>query len=128
LSIKLKHLDEWNKRRRENAAIYNRIFAGSIVKPPKIEQNNESIYHQYTILAPKRDLLQVYLSKQGIGSGVFYPKPLHLQDCFKELGYRQGDFPAAEELAASVLSLPIYPELTPGQIKYVAEKVLEFYK
>jgi dTDP-4-amino-4,6-dideoxygalactose transaminase len=128
LSVKLKHLDGWNKKRRENAAIYNRIFSGTIVKPPKIEQNNESIYHQYTIVVPKRDILQVYLAKQGIGSGIFYPKPLHLQDCFRKLGYKAGDFPAAEELAASVLSLPIYPELTADQIEYVAKKVLEFYK
>jgi dTDP-4-amino-4,6-dideoxygalactose transaminase len=128
LSVKLKYLDGWNKRRRENAAIYNRIFSGTIVKPPQIEQNNESIYHQYTIVAPKRDILQVYLAKQGIGTGIFYPRPLHLQDCFSELGYKVGDFPVAEELAASVLSLPIYPELTAGQIEYVAKKVLEFYK
>jgi dTDP-4-amino-4,6-dideoxygalactose transaminase len=79
-------------------------------------------------VAPKRDILQVYLAKQGIGNGIFYPSPLHLQDCFKELGYRAGDFPVAERLAASVLSLPIYPELTAGQIEYVTKKVLEFYR
>jgi dTDP-4-amino-4,6-dideoxygalactose transaminase len=128
LSVKLKYLDEWNKKRRENAAIYNSMFAGTIVKPQKIEQNNASIYHQYTITAPKRDILQAYLAKQGIGSGVFYPKPLHLQDCFKGLGYKKGDFPAAEELAESVLSLPIYQELTSEQIEHVGKTVLEFYK
>ncbi len=128
LSVKLKYLNGWNKKRRENAAIYDGIFSGTIVKPPKVEQNNESIYHQYTIVAPKRDILQVYLAKQGIGTGIFYPRPLHLQDCFSELGYKAGDFPVAEELAASVLSLPIYPELTAGQIEYVAKKVLELYK
>jgi dTDP-4-amino-4,6-dideoxygalactose transaminase len=128
LSVKLKYLDGWNKKRRENAAIYDRIFSGTIVKPPKVEQNNESIYHQYTIVAPKRDILQVYLAKQGIGSGIFYPRPLHLQDCFEGLGYREGDFPVAEELTASVLSLPIYQELTSEQIEHVAKTVLEFYK
>jgi dTDP-4-amino-4,6-dideoxygalactose transaminase len=128
LSVKLKYLDEWNKKRRENAAIYNSMFAGTIVKPQKIEQNNVSIYHQYTITAPKRDILQAYLAKQGIGSGVFYPKPLHLQDCFKELGYKKGDFPVAEKLTESVLSLPIYPELTTEQVEYVGKTALEFYK
>jgi dTDP-4-amino-4,6-dideoxygalactose transaminase len=128
LSVKLKHLDEWNKKRRNNAAIYNKMFSGTAVKPQKIEQNNVSIYHQYTITAPKRDMLQAYLSKQGIGSGIFYPQPLHIQDCFKGLGYKKGDFPAAEKLAESVISLPIYQELTAEQIEYVAKTVLEFYK
>jgi dTDP-4-amino-4,6-dideoxygalactose transaminase len=128
LNVKLKYLNEWNKRRRENAAIYDRIFAGTTVLTPKIEQNNVSIYHQYTILAPRRDELQKYLTKQGIGSGIFYPKPLHLQDCFKELGHKPGDFPVAEELADKVLSLPIYPELTREQIELVGKTVLEFYK
>jgi dTDP-4-amino-4,6-dideoxygalactose transaminase len=128
LEVKLKYLDEWNNKRRENAAIYDGILSGTIVKTPTIEPNNVSIYHQYTIVTPKRDILQAYLAKQGIGTGVFYPMPLHLQDCFKELGYRKGDFPAAEKLAEGVLSLPIYPELTPEQIEFVANSVLEFYK
>jgi dTDP-4-amino-4,6-dideoxygalactose transaminase len=128
LSVKLKFLNEWNARRRGNAAIYDRIFSGTAVKPPKIEKNSVSIYHQYTIAAPMRDELQRHLAKEGIGTGVFYPKPLHLQDCFKELGYKKGDFPTAEELAEKVLSLPIYPELAREQIEYVGKKVLEFYK
>jgi dTDP-4-amino-4,6-dideoxygalactose transaminase len=128
LSVKLKYLDEWNKKRRENAAVYDRIFAGTVVKQPKIEKNNVSIYHQYTILAPKRDELHEYLSKQGVGNGIFYPQPLHLQDCFKGLGYKAGDFPVAEELGEKVLSLPIYPELTPEQIEHAGKTVLAFYK
>jgi len=128
LSVKLKYLDEWNKKRRENASIYNSMFAGTIVKPQKIEQNNVSIYHQYTITAPKKDILQAYLAKQGIGSGIFYPQPLHLQDCFKGLGYKKGDFPVAEELTESVLSLRIYQELTTEQIEHVGKTMLEFYK
>ena len=128
LSVKLKYLDEWNKKRRDNAAIYNRMFSGTVVKPQKIEPNNTSIYHQYTITVPKREQLQAYLTKQSIGSGIFYPQPLHLQDCFKELGYKKGDFPAAEELTENVLSLPIYQELTTEQIEHVGKTVLEFYK
>jgi dTDP-4-amino-4,6-dideoxygalactose transaminase len=128
LSVKLKYLDEWNKKRRENAVIYDRIFSGTVIKQPKIEKNNVSIYHQYTILAPNRDKLKEHLGKAGIGTGVFYPLPLHLQDCFKGLGYKKGDFPVAEGLAEKVLSLPIYPELTREQIEYVAKTVLKFYK
>ncbi len=128
LSVKLKYLDEWNDRRRKNAEIYDKLFAGAIVKPPKIEQNNVSIYHQYTVAVPKRDALQKYLGEQSIGSAIFYPQPLHLQECFEGLGYRKGDFPVAEELAEKVLSLPIYPELTPEQIEYVAKTVLAFYQ
>jgi hypothetical protein len=128
LSVKLKHLNEWNQKRRENAGIYDGIFSGTAVKAPKIEKNNTSIYHQYTILAPNRDELKEYLGKAGIGTGVFYPLPLHLQDCFKELGYKKGDFPFAEQLAEKVLSLPIYPELSREQIEYVGKTVLEFYK
>jgi dTDP-4-amino-4,6-dideoxygalactose transaminase len=128
LSVKLKYLDEWNKKRRDNATIYNKMFAGTVIKPQLIEKNNVSIYHQYTIKVPKRDQLQAHLSKQGIGCGIFYPQPLHLQDCFKELGYKKGDFPAAEELTENVLSLPIYQELTNEQVEHVGKTVIEFYK
>jgi dTDP-4-amino-4,6-dideoxygalactose transaminase len=128
LSVKLKYLDEWNKKRRDNATIYNKMFAGTVIKPQFIEQDNVSIYHQYTITAPKREQLQAHLSKQGIGCGIFYPQPLHLQDCFKELGYKKGDFPAAEELTENVLSLPIYQELTNEQVEHVGKTVIEFYK
>jgi len=128
LNVKLKYLDGWNKKRRENAGVYDRIFAGSAVKAPVIEKNNECIYHQYTIAAPKRDQLQAHLTKQGIGCGVFYPMSLHLQDCFNNLGYKAGDFPVAEEITAMVLSLPIYPELTREQIEIAGKTVLDFYK
>jgi dTDP-4-amino-4,6-dideoxygalactose transaminase len=128
LSVKLKYLDEWNKKRRENTAVYDGIFAGTAVKPQRIEKNNVSIFHQYTVLAPKRDELQTYLGKQGVGCGIFYPKPLHLQDCFKSLGYKAGDFPVAEGLADRVLSLPIYQELSREQIEHAGKTVLEFYK
>jgi dTDP-4-amino-4,6-dideoxygalactose transaminase len=127
LNVKLKHLDAWNAKRRRHAELYDRLFAGSPVRTPKIDENNVSIYHQYTVAVPDRDALQKYLAENGIGSAVFYPKPLHLQDCFVELGYRDGDMPAAERLCREVLSLPLYPELQPDQIEYVAGTVLKFY-
>jgi len=127
LNVKLKSLDRWNEKRRHHAALYDRLFAGSPVKAPKIETNNVCIYHQYTVTVPERDRLQEFLAENGIGSAVFYPKPLHLQDCFSELGYRRGDMPVAERLCDEVLSLPVYPELSPEQVERSAETVLKFY-
>jgi dTDP-4-amino-4,6-dideoxygalactose transaminase len=127
LTVKLHHLDKWNEKRRQNAALYDYIFADSPVKGPKIDSNNVSIYHQYTVTVPKRDQLQKFLAENQIGSTVFYPKPLHLQECFMELGHREGDLPVAEKLCSEVLSLPVYPELTEEQVEYVAKTVLKFY-
>ena len=127
LNVKLKYLDKWNKKRRENATIYDKLLADSKVKCPKIDSNNVSIYHQYTIAVANRDQLQQYLADNKISSAIFYPKPLHIQECFKKLGYKQGDFPIAEKACEQVLSLPIYPELSREQIEYVAKTILEFY-
>ncbi|MHC4627643.1 MAG: DegT/DnrJ/EryC1/StrS family aminotransferase [Planctomycetota bacterium] len=127
LGVKLKHLDSWNDKRRQNAALYDSLFADSPVKTPKIDTGNVSIYHQYTVTVPERDKLKEFLAKNQIGSAVFYPKPLHLQDCFTELGYRPGDLPVAERLCNEVLSLPVYPELSEDKIEHVAGTVLEYY-
>jgi dTDP-4-amino-4,6-dideoxygalactose transaminase len=127
LTVKLRYLDGWNEKRRQNAALYDSIFADSPVKAPQIAANNVSTYHQYTVTVPERDRLQKFLAENQISSAIFYPKPLHLQDCFKELGYRLGDFPVAERLCREVLSLPVFPELSPDQIEYVARTALEFY-
>ena len=127
LNVKLNYLDDWNEKRRQNAALYDSLFADSPVKTPKIEPGNVSIYHQYTVTLPERDKVQKFLAENQIGSAIFYPKPLHLQDCFAELGYKQDDLPVAERLCNEVLSLPVYPELTPSQIENVAATVLKFY-
>jgi len=127
LNVKLKYLDDWNEKRRQNAAMYDSLFAGSPVGTPSIDKGNVSIYHQYTVTVPERDELQKYLADNDIGSAVFYPKPLHLQDCFKELGYKEGDMPVAEKLCEEVLSLPVYPELSRDEIEFVAGTVLKFY-
>jgi dTDP-4-amino-4,6-dideoxygalactose transaminase len=127
LAVKLQHLDQWNRKRQQNASLYHRLLAGSAVKTPKIESNNVSVYHQYTILAPQRDSLQKALADRGIGSAVFYPKPLHLQPCFGYLGHKAGDFPVAERACQEVLSLPIYPELLDEQIDTVAATIRSFY-
>ena len=127
LNVKLKYLDSWNGKRRQNAALYDSLFADSPVKTPKIDEDNVSIYHQYTVTVPERDKLQEFLAENQIGSAVFYPKPLHLQDCFGELDYKQGDLPIAERLVNEVLSLPVYPELSPEKIEHVAGMVLKYY-
>lgn len=127
LSIKLKYLEEWNRKRRQNAEVYDKIFSDSPIKKPVIDNNNICIYHQYTVTVPQRDKLQKYLAENQIGSAVFYPKPLHLQDCFKNLGYKPGDLPIAERLCNEVLSLPVYPELSPEKIEFVARTALQFY-
>jgi dTDP-4-amino-4,6-dideoxygalactose transaminase len=128
LNVKLRYLDGWNEKRRQNAALYDSLFSDSPVKTPEINANNISIYHQYTITVQDRDKLQQFLAENNIGSAIFYPKPLHLQDCFSNLGYKPGDLPIAEQLCKEVLSLPIYSELDTDQIEYVAKTILKFYK
>jgi len=128
LNVKLRYLDGWNEKRRQNAALYDSLFSDSPVKTPEINPNNISIYHQYTITVQDRDKLQQFLAENNIGSAIFYPKPLHLQDCFSNLGYKPGDLPIAEQLCKEVLSLPIYSELDTDQIEYVAKTILKFYK
>jgi dTDP-4-amino-4,6-dideoxygalactose transaminase len=127
LSVKLRHLEQWNQRRQDHAALYDRLLANAPVRTPWIEPHNRSVYHQYTILAPQRDLLQKSLADHGIGSAVFYPRPLHVQPCFAYLGHSAGDFPVAEKVCQEVLSLPIYAELSDEQIGYVATTIRSFY-
>ncbi|MDD4889485.1 MAG: DegT/DnrJ/EryC1/StrS family aminotransferase [Phycisphaerae bacterium] len=127
LIVKLKYLEQWSAKRRANAARYTELLAGeSRVVTPKVLAGNVSIFNQYCIRVPKRNELQAFLKEQGIGTEVYYPVSMHEQECFKSLGHRKGDFPAAEKAEAEVLALPIYPELTDEQIVYVAGKVKEF--
>ncbi len=131
VAVKLKHLDKWTAMRRDNAGCYRRLFRDAgleeIVGLPE-ERQNRHIYNQFVIsLKTKRDELKQYLLNSNIGVEVYYPVPLHLQPCFAGLGYKEGDFPAAENAARSTLALPIYPELTEDQQAYVVEKIREYY-
>ncbi len=127
LIVKLRHLDDWSAKRRQNAARYDQLFADcEQVVTPVVRDYNVSIYNQYVIRAPKRDELQAFLKEQGIGTAIYYPLSLHEQECFKELGYKRGDFPVSEQAAQETLALPIFAELTDEQIQYVAGKVKEF--
>jgi len=128
LLAKLPHLAAWSEGRRRRAARYHEALAGlDGVRPPVVDPGNEHIYHQYTIRAQRRDALQGHLGKLGIGCAVYYPTPLHLQPCFRRLGYRQGQFPQAECAAREVLSLPVYPELSDALQDQVVDAVRGFY-
>jgi dTDP-4-amino-4,6-dideoxygalactose transaminase len=128
LNVKLKHLDEWHEGRRRNAALYDQLLAGSKVQTPVISAGNWSIYNQYVVRAPNRDAVKAHLASKGIGSAIYYPLPLHVQECFAYLGYHEGDFPQSELACKEVLALPIYPELAPEQIRRVANEVLAAVK
>ncbi len=129
LLAKLPHLAAWNARRRELAVRYDAAFAGhAAVRAPATDPANEHTWHQYTIRAERRDALAGHLKARGIGHKVYYPLALHLQPCFAHLGYRAGALPATEAATAEVVSLPIYPELTPEQQDAVAAAVLDFYR
>jgi dTDP-4-amino-4,6-dideoxygalactose transaminase len=123
LNVKLKYLENWHEGRRRNAALYDRLLAGSKVVTPKIDPANWSIYNQYIVRVPDRDRVKKVLQDKGIGSAIYYPLPLHMQECFADLGYRAGDFPISERACNEVLALPIYPELPEDQVRYVAEQL-----
>ena len=125
--VKLRYLDGWSRKRADNARRYNKLFINSIVQTPAVEEGNDSIYNQYCIRVPRRDELRQHLQDRGIGSEVYYPVPLHLQECFAHLGGKPGQLPHAEAAARDVLALPIYPELTPAQQECVAATILDFY-
>ncbi len=148
IRVKLPYLDEWSEQRRKNAVHYNKLFtdSGLAEEPGKItfDENNSvlipqavyvdspdvknyHIYNQYIIRVKKRDELREFLAKNEIGTEIYYPVPFHMQECFSNLGYKQGEFPVAEIAGAKSLALPIYPELTKEQQRFVVEKINEFF-
>jgi dTDP-4-amino-4,6-dideoxygalactose transaminase len=126
LLVKLPHLNKWSEARRHNAAYYDKKFAGSAVKTPRINPDCVSIYNQYVIRVPKRDEIVKVLKDKKIGCEIYYPVAMHLQECFSYLGYKKGDFPEAEKAANEVLAIPIYPELTDAMKDHAAETILSF--
>lgn len=127
LLIKLKKIDEWNKRRNHIAKIYDEALRDYVIIP-EVSAGNYHIYHQYTIRTDRRDELFKFLRDRGIGVMIYYPKPLHLHKPLLDLGYKSGHFPVAEKICNEVLSLPIYPEMEEWQIEYVIDSILEFFK
>ncbi len=128
LSVKLDHLADWSAARRKNAEYYYQHLAGvSEVILPYIDPKAVSIYNQFTLVCESRDELQKHLQSKGISSAVYYPLPLHLQECFQSLGYKKGDLPISEMMAQKVLSIPIFPELTQEMQEYVVNSIKDFY-
>jgi dTDP-4-amino-4,6-dideoxygalactose transaminase len=132
LEIKLKFLEQWNKQRRENAERYAEMFQsaglGEKISIPQVREGCTHVFNQYVIKTDQRDKLKTFLNDKEIGTAVYYPLPLHLQPCFKNLGYKEGDFPVSENAARTVLALPIFPELEVEQQAFIVETISEFFK
>jgi len=133
VKAKLRHLDAWTAGRQENARRYNRLFAetgladGGKVRLPEVKTSRH-IFNQYVIRVERRDELLNYLKAQEVGAEVYYPVPMHLQECFAYLGHKAGDFPESEKAARETIAIPIYPELSSDQAGCVVETIKQFYK
>jgi dTDP-4-amino-4,6-dideoxygalactose transaminase len=130
LTVKLRYLDQWTEKRQENAARYRTLFHKEGLEEVRLpdEKEERHIYNQFVIRVPgKRDALRSFLSEQGVGSEIYYPVPLHMQACFKSLGYKREDFPLSVAAAETSLALPVFPELTSEQIRYVVDMIAQFF-
>jgi dTDP-4-amino-4,6-dideoxygalactose transaminase len=134
LSVKQKYLEEWCEERIQRAETYRRLIEESelvgkrLLGIPPLSKDKSHVFNNYVIRATRRDDLKQFLAEQGIQSEIYYPLPLHLQNCFARLGYKLGDFPQAERAASQVLALPLYPELTRQQQELIVDKILDFYR
>jgi dTDP-4-amino-4,6-dideoxygalactose transaminase len=133
LSVKLRFLDGWTAGRQRNAAFYDAAFAraqlaSEVRPPPPAPPGARHIYNQYVIRCRGRDALRAGLAAAGVGTEIYYPVPLHLQQCFAYLGHRAGEFPESERAAAETLALPIYPELAEPQLQYVVDSIAAHYR
>ena len=128
LGAKLPHLDSWAERRREHARSYDVAFAGhGHVKTPVAEAGNYHVFNQYTLRVPRRDALKSELDARGIGNAIYYPVPLHMQECFRGLGYRGGELPVTEAVVNEVISIPVFPELAIDERSRVIDTIQKFY-
>jgi dTDP-4-amino-4,6-dideoxygalactose transaminase len=128
LSVKLRHLTKWNESRRALAHRYHQLLSeakGAVVVPREAAWT-KGVYHLYVVRVAEREALQAYLSEAGIGNGIHYPIPLHLQNAYQHLNFKKGDYPVTESVAAEIVSLPIYPQMTQEQLEEVAKKLKEF--
>lgn len=120
--VQLRHIDEWNEKRSHLARIYRKNLPENVL----LKENGKSVYHIFAIRSKKRDKIIQYLKENSIGTGVHYPIPIHLQLIYKQMfGYKKGDYPLSEQFSTEIISLPMYPEMTEDQAKYVSEKTLE---
>ena len=130
LNVKLKYLDDWNKKRLENARLYNELLRDiKEINLPLLESEKiQPVFHLYTIFTNHRDKLQEYLSKNEISTGIHYPVPIHLQPAYKHLSYKENDFPVAEALSKQELSLPMFPELKKEEIEFVCQRIRDYFR
>lgn len=126
LCVKLPHLDGWSENRRKAAQLYTEGLKDLPVVTPHVPEWATPVFHLYVIQVDKRDELQAFLKENGVASGIHYPIPIHMLDAYKDLGHKAGDFAETEAYADKILSLPMYPELTPEMVQYVVEKIGEF--
>jgi len=130
LRVKFRHLDNWTQGRQHHAEQYRKQLAKlslPVTPAEPTDYQTRHVYNQFVIRCSERDALQAYLKKQGIGSEVYYPLPLHLQPCYAELGYKKGDFPISEKLAAESLALPVHAELATDDVDYICDCIRSFY-
>lgn len=128
LRIKFKYLNEWNRKRIDHAAFYSEELRDLPLELPQVDPSNTPTFHQFVIKTEKRQALRSTLTDKKIGTGIYYPLPLPLQPCFSYLGYKPGDFPNAERCSSASLALPIYPELTTEQLRYVVAGIRSFFE
>jgi len=128
LKVKLQYLNGWNQQRIKNAQLYDKYLSSSKIILPSVPANHKHVYHQYVVRVKDRELLISFLKENGISSGINYPIPLHLQPAYAYLRYKEGDFPVAERVTKEIISLPMFPELSEEQIRYVADKINEFLR
>jgi dTDP-4-amino-4,6-dideoxygalactose transaminase len=131
LKVKLPYLDRWTEARQRNAERYTQLLGNAnlpLILPKVAPYQTRHVFNQYTILAERRDELKSFLAESGVGCEIYYPLPLHLQECFADLGYRAGSLPVSESCAKRALSLPVHPELAADDLQYVADCVKRFYE
>lgn len=133
LRVKLPYLDSWSNKRKANAGLYRELFTDAglteQVGLPYERENVRHIYNQFVVRVPgKRDGLRAFLTEKGIGTDIYYPVSLHMQECFEYVGYKEGDLPESEKASRETLALPIYPELRPEQLEYVVDAIARFYE
>lgn len=127
LVAKFPYLESWNRKRIENARFYNKKLRDLPIILPELDNDTSHIIHQYVLRIKERDKLQGFLRQKGIQTGIYYPVPLHLQECFGYLGYKKGSFPISEEAALTSLALPVYPELKKAEKTYIVDSIREFF-
>jgi dTDP-4-amino-4,6-dideoxygalactose transaminase len=133
LLVKFRHLERWTEERQKRAKRYQSLFQHLLssidgLQLPTIQYENRHIFHQYVVRVPERDRLRQFLTEEGIGTDIYYPLPLHLQDCYAFLNHQKGDFPNSEKASEETLALPIFPELTEEQQTIVVDRIIAFYK